>query len=75
GRWVVGVFQGRLKRPDCVERAAPAPFAGHAVNPFMEARHAANGPAIGEDTAPDSWLAANEKQLTATNSLPHLSIG
>ncbi|MCC4599915.1 hypothetical protein [Xanthomonas melonis] len=37
--------------------------------------HAANGPAIGKDTASDSWLAANEKRLTATNRLLHLSIG
>ncbi|PPU30548.1 hypothetical protein XspCFBP7912_16800 [Xanthomonas sp. CFBP 7912] len=41
-----------------VEGAAPSPLAGHAVNPSMGLDggiHAANGPAIGKDTAPDSW--------------------
>ncbi|RBH54549.1 hypothetical protein BRM31_20700, partial [Xanthomonas oryzae pv. oryzae] len=41
------------------EGAVPSPLAGYAVNPSMAfdgGVHAANGPAIGEDTAPDSWL-------------------
>ncbi|PNV29852.1 hypothetical protein xavtCFBP7764_04740 [Xanthomonas citri] len=53
-----------------VECAVPSPLAGHAVNPSLGLDggiHAANGPAIGEDTAPASWLTANEKQFTATN--------
>ncbi|MCC8623993.1 hypothetical protein [Xanthomonas vesicatoria] len=40
-----------------------SPLAGHAVNlpwGLDGGIHAANGPAIGEDTATDSWSAKNE---------------
>ncbi|SON78565.1 hypothetical protein XAP6984_260076 [Xanthomonas phaseoli pv. phaseoli] len=47
----------------------PSPLAGHAVNPSLEARWrhpSANGPASGEDTASDSWLAANRERVIAS---------
>ncbi|NIK03378.1 hypothetical protein [Xanthomonas cannabis] len=50
---------GDLQASSLVERAVPSPLAGHAVNPSMGLGggiHAANGPAIGEDTTLDSWL-------------------
>ncbi|QGJ67593.1 hypothetical protein FDU21_11390 [Xanthomonas oryzae pv. oryzae] len=50
--------------------AVPSPLAGHAVNPSLGLDgtiHAANGPAIGEDIAPDSWLMV---LLSAKNTAP-----
>ncbi|AUI91577.1 hypothetical protein EBA01_17510 [Xanthomonas oryzae pv. oryzae] len=50
-----------------VESALPSPLAAHAVNPSMglDGRiHAAHGPASGEDTAPDSWLVARERNAS-----------
>ncbi|AZR28606.1 hypothetical protein NX80_021510 [Xanthomonas vasicola pv. arecae] len=43
----------------CIECAAPSPLAGHAINRpwgLDGGIHPTNGPASGEDTAPDSWL-------------------
>ncbi|AJQ85654.1 hypothetical protein BRM22_02605 [Xanthomonas oryzae pv. oryzae] len=44
----------------------PSPLAGHAVTPSLGLDggiHAANGSAIGKDTAPDGFLAALLKAL------------
>ncbi|MCL1535973.1 hypothetical protein [Xanthomonas nasturtii] len=52
-------WQGPCSKRKDVECAVLSPLVGHAVNPSMGLGggiHAANGPAIGEDTAPDSWL-------------------